>query len=76
MPVAGYLHYRLYNNFSIGSKVACAFGINEGNDDGFYYKPMLSYMVGEATSLSLFYEGISHDGVNANNVGLGFTFGL
>jgi hypothetical protein len=37
---------------------------------------MLSYMVGEATSLSLFYEGITDDGFNANNVGLGFTFGL
>lgn len=76
LPVAGSLHYRLSNNFSVGSKVGYAFGINDGNDGGFYYKPMLSYMVGEATSLSLFYEGITDDGFNANNVGLGFTFGL
>jgi hypothetical protein len=76
LPVAASLFYRISNNFSAGSKVGYAFGINEGNDGGFYYKPMLNYVVGNATSLSLFYEGISDDGVNANNVGLGFTFGL
>ncbi|EAQ41548.2 hypothetical protein MED152_02500 [Polaribacter sp. MED152] len=76
LPVAGSLHYRISNNFSAGSKIGYAFGINDGNDGGFYYKPMLSYMVGDATSLSLYFEGISDDGANANNVGLGFTFAL
>ena len=76
LPVAGSLFYRISDNFSAGSKVGYAFGINDGNNGGFYYKPMLNYVVGNATSLSLFYEGISDDGVNANNVGLGFTVGL
>ncbi len=76
LPVAGSAFYRLSDNFSAGSKIGYAFGINDGNDGGFYYKPMLNYMVGNATSLSLFYEGVSDDGINMNNVGLGLTFGL
>ena len=76
IPVAGSLMYRLTDSFSAGSKLGYAFGVDDDNDGGFYYKPMLSYVVGNATSLSLFYEGVSNDGINANNVGLGFTFGL
>lgn len=76
LPVAGSAFYRLSDNFSAGSKIGYAFGINDGNYGGFYYKPMLNYMVGNATSLSLFYEGVSDDGINTNNVGLGLTFGL
>ncbi|WP_026777842.1 outer membrane beta-barrel protein [Polaribacter sp. Hel_I_88] len=76
LPVAGSLMFRLTDSLSAGSKLGYAFGINDGNDGGFYYKPMLSYAVGNETSLSLFYEGVSNDGINANNVGLGFTFGL
>ena len=79
IPVAGSLMYRLSDNFSLGSKLGYAFRVGDDtdeNDGGFYYKPMLSYVIGNATSLSLYYEGVSDNDVNVNNVGLGFTFGL
>lgn len=76
LPVAGSLSLRLTDRLYAGSKLGYAFGINDGNDGGFYYKPMLGFMIGDTTSLSLSYEGVSDDGNSVNNIGLGLIFGL
>ena len=75
-PISGSVSFLLTEKIYAGTKLGYAVGIDEGNDGGFYYKPMLSYMISENTSLSLSYEGISNDGTNTNNIGLGFIFGL
>ncbi|MFY0604264.1 MAG: transporter [Flavobacteriaceae bacterium] len=77
LPLAGALRYTASEKFTLGADLGYAIGLApDGNDGGFYYRPMVSYALGENTSLNLSYSGVSVDGGTFSNVGLGVMFGL
>ena len=75
-PISGVASLRLSNNITVSTKLGYSFGLTNSDFGGFYYKPMLGFVVGEKTNLSLFYENINNDGTNISNAGLGLIFGL
>lgn len=61
--------------FFVGLDLGYAFGLNDGNDGGFYYRPQVGYdflMLG----LILSYQGISVDGSNVSSINIGAEFSL
>ncbi|MGB5170310.1 hypothetical protein [Eudoraea sp.] len=71
LPLAASLRIWPSNSFSFGGEVGQAFGLNEGNDGGFYYRPMIGYLLGPMTEINLSYTGINQDIANWNTVTLG-----
>jgi hypothetical protein len=76
LPISGFTTVRLTNTLSLGTKLGYAIGLTDNDAGGFYYKPMLGFIVGNNTNLSLFYEGISNDMFNPSNLGVGIIFGI
>lgn len=76
IPLAGTVRYGLSEKFSLGADVGYAIGANDGNDGGFYYRPMLVYSIGEKSSINLSYSGVTSDGTTLSNIGLGIMFKL
>lgn len=76
IPIAGAVRYDLSDKFGLGADVGYAIGANDGNDGGFYYRPMVVYAVGENTSINLSYSSVSNNGATLSNIGLGIMFGL
>ena len=62
------------SSFSFGADVGYALGINEGNDGGLYYKPIIAYMTGARTEINLSYTGIANDELPWSTVQLGFLY--
>jgi len=63
------------NSLSIGIDAGQAFGINEGNDGGLYYRPILGYLMGAFTELNFSYTTINMDNdLSWNSVNLGLLF--
>ncbi len=71
LPVAASLRIWPSNSFTFGGEVGQAFGLNEGNDGGFYYRPMVGYLLGPKTEINFSYTGINLDLVTWNTVTLG-----
>jgi len=77
LPLAGALRYAASDKFTLGADLGYAVGLApDGNDGGFYYRPMVAYGIGENTSINLSYSGVSVDGGTFSNIGLGIMFGL
>lgn len=77
LPLAGALRYNASEKFILGADIGYAIGLApDGNDGGFYYKPMVGYAIGENTILNLSYSGVSLDGGTFSNIGLGVMFGI
>lgn len=77
LPLAGALRYAASDKFTLGADLGYAIGLApDGNDGGFYYRPMVAYGIGENTSINLSYSGVSVDGGTFSNIGLGIMFGL
>lgn len=77
LPLAGAARYAVSDKFTLGADIGYAIGLApDGNDGGFYYRPMVVYGVGENTSINLSYSGVSVDGGTFSNIGLGIMFGL
>lgn len=77
LPLAGAFRFAASDKFSLGADVGYAVGLApDGNDGGFYYRPMVAYSLGEKTSINLSYSGVSVNGGTFSNVGLGIMFGL
>ena len=77
LPIAAAGRIHLTEEFSAGADLGYAVGINEGNDGGFYYRPMVGYSLSEKLGLSLSYTGISLEGdFNWNTINLGLMLGL
>lgn len=74
IPVAA--AFRLYPTyeFKLGTDVGYAVGINEGNDGGFYVRPMIGYNITGNTELNVSYMSISNDGSNFSIAALGLLF--
>jgi len=76
LPLAGAFRFGLSEDFSIGADLGYAFGLTDGIDGGFYYKPVVGFNIGESNQLMLSYQGVSVDGGTYNYIGLGFAFGM
>ena len=76
IPVAASGRFNASDEFTIGADLGYALGLNDGNDGGFYYRPIVGYGVSDNIELSLSYTGISLDGATWSTINLGVNFGL
>jgi len=76
LPISGAARFNVSEKFVVGANLGYAIGIDEGNDGGFYYRPVVGYKIGETTQLNISYSGISMDGGTFSNVSLGVMFGI
>ncbi|EAR14314.1 hypothetical protein RB2501_02780 [Robiginitalea biformata HTCC2501] len=74
LPLAGSLRIWLSNSFSFGGDAGYALGLNDGNDGGLYYKPVIGFLMGAQTEVNLSYTGIETDGSPWATVNLGFLY--
>ncbi len=74
IPLAASFRIWPSNSFSLGGDAGYAFGLNDGNGGGFYYKPLVGYLMGARTELSLSYTGIATDGLSWSTVNLGVLY--
>ncbi len=77
IPLGGAARMTLGESFVLGANLGYGLGVApDGNDGGFYYKPMLGYMVSDAISILASYSGVSVDGGTFSSINLGVEFGL
>ena len=74
LPMAASVRFWLSNSVSIGGDGGYALGLNEGNEGGVYYKPILGYLFGTQTEINLSYTGISADGLDWATVNFGILY--
>ncbi len=74
IPLAGSLRIWPSNSFSFGVDVGQALGINEGNEGGLYYRPILGYLMGPKTELNISYTGIQLENRAWNTLTLGVLY--
>ena len=66
LPVAGSVRIYPTYEFKFGADAGYAIGINDGNEGGFYYRPIIGYNITGNTELNVSYTAIENNG----------TFGL
>jgi len=71
LPLAASFRIWPSNSFSFGGDVGQAFGINDGNDGGLYYRPVIGYLFGTNTEVNFSYTGIKLDGATWSTVNVG-----
>jgi len=76
IPVAASGRFNASDEFSVGADLGYAVGINDGNDGGFYYRPIVGYGVSDNVELNLSYTGISLNGGTWSTTNLGVLFGF
>lgn len=76
VPVALAVRIWPSNSFSLGGDAGYGIGINSGNKGGFYYRPILGYLLGPQSEINLSYTGISLENRTWTTVNLGFLFTL
>lgn len=74
IPLAGSVRVWPSNSFSFGIDVGHAIGINEGNDGGLYYRPLLGYLMGPKTELNVSYTTIQLENKDWNTLTLGVLY--
>ena len=74
LPLAASVRIWPSNSFSLGVDGGYAVGLNDGNDGGLYYKPILGYLMGTQTEISLSYTGIAVDGFDWATVNFGILY--
>jgi hypothetical protein len=76
LPLAASIRIWPSNSFSFGINAGTAIGINEGNDGGLYYRPIIGFLLGPQTELNLSYTGIQLDERTwtSANLGVIYTF--
>lgn len=62
------------NSFSFGGEIGNAFGINEGNEGGLYYKPIIGFLFGAQTEINISYTNVIMDGEDWTTVNLGVLY--
>ncbi len=71
LPLAGSFRIWPSNSFSFGGDAGYAVGINDGNEGGLYYRPVIGYLFGTNTEVNLSYTGIQLDGATWSTVNVG-----
>lgn len=73
-PVAASVRLWPSRSFSFGGDIGQAFGLNEGNDGGFYYRPQIGFQMGPKSELNFSYTGITKDDETWSTVTMGFVY--
>ncbi|MDX1334062.1 MAG: hypothetical protein R3252_13615 [Robiginitalea sp.] len=76
LPLAAAGRYHITDQFRLGADLGYAIGLNDGNDGGFYYRPMVGYGITNRIEANLSYTGISLDGGTWSTIVLGFMVNL
>lgn len=76
LPIAVAGRYHVTERFRAGADVGYAIGISDGNDGGFYYRPILAYGINDTMEVNFSYTGISLDGGTWSTINLGFMINL
>lgn len=76
LPIAAAGRYHVTERFRAGADLGYAIGISDGNDGGFYYRPIVAYSISDITELNFSYTGISLDGGTWSTITLGVMFSL
>ncbi len=77
IPLAAAGRFMASDKFTVGLDLGYGIGISpDGNDGGFYYRPMVGYSVGDNMMVQATYSGISVEGGTFANMALGIVFGL
>ncbi len=76
LPLALSVRFWMTNSFCLGGEAGKAFGLNSGNEGGFYYRPMVGYLMGPQTQVTLSYTGIDSENLpwETLNLGVVYTF--
>ncbi|MDM9632779.1 hypothetical protein [Robiginitalea aurantiaca] len=74
LPLAGSFRVWPSRSFSIGADLGYAIGINSGNEGGFYYKPILGYLMGSQTEINLSYTNVDTDFLPWRTVQFGILY--
>ena len=74
LPLAAAARLKLFGILSGGADLGYAVGINDGNDGGFYFRPVVGIDIADTIELNASYENISNDGVNLGNLNIGVLF--
>ena len=76
LPLAAAARLKLFGIVSGGADLGYAVGINDGNDGGFYFRPVVGIDIADTIELNASYESISNDGVTWGNINLGILLEL
>ncbi len=60
IPVGAAARFYIMDELFLGANIGYAIGINDGNDGGFHYRPMVGYDLG-SVNLNLSYSAVSFD---------------
>ena len=75
LPIAAAARYDASEKFVVGADLGYGIGISpDGNDGGFYYRPMVGYNLNEKITLQASYSGVSVNGGTFSNFGVGAMF--
>src|SRR5210317_994558 len=74
LPLAAAARLKLFGLLSGGFDLGYAVGINDGNDGGFYIKPVVGLDIADTIELNASYESITNDGVTWGNFNIGVLF--
>ncbi len=76
IPLAGSVRFSPFTNFLVGTDIGYAFGINDGNDGGFYASPRATYMFNGKFPIFAGYRLIDLDGESLGSIqfGIGYKF--
>ncbi len=77
LPLAGAFRAKFMGIVNWGSDIGYALGINEGNDGGFYFRPIVGLDIADTIELNVSYENVSRNGgsFSAFTAGILFEFG-
>lgn len=73
-PVAASVRLWPSRSFSLGGDVGQAFGLNEGNEGGFYYRPQIGFQVGPKSEVNFSYTAINGDNETWSTLTMGFVY--
>lgn len=73
-PVSASIRIWVAKSFSFGGDVGQAFGLNEGNEGGFYYRPQLGIQAGPQSELNLSYTAIDYNDETWSTVTVGYVY--
>ena len=74
MPFSAGVRFWTSNEFSFGGNAGWALGINDGNDGGLYYRPMLAYLMSSSVEVNFSYTGIELDEATWSTLTLGIVY--
>ena len=74
LPLAAAGRVKIFGLLSGGVDIGYALGINDGNDGGFYFRPVVGFDIADTIELNASYESITNDGVTWGNINLGVLF--